>query len=87
MNGIIEKLAQSNTMNNKTSRYNAYREAIAIAYGYLGFKNRKRVGWCFENVAKTAFPSAEYTGFRNAQHLEASSDDESTDDQNSITDL
>ena len=40
----------------KELRFKCYRKAIHEKYGYLGVKERKRMGYCFERLARDAFP-------------------------------
>ena len=40
----------------KGLRFKCYRKAIHEKYGYLGVKERKRTGYCFERLVRESFP-------------------------------
>ena len=48
---------------NEQKRFIAYKRGIKEEHGRLGDGNRRRVGYCWENLVKSTFPSEEYTGF------------------------
>ena len=49
----------------KELRFKCYRQAIHEKYGYLGVKERKRTGYCFERLVRESFPEsdARYAGY------------------------
>ena len=68
-------------------RHMAYRQGIFEAYGKLGFKRRKRVGFCFSTKVKSAFPSDFYTGFRGIGENNSESDSTSDNSRTSVIQL
>ena len=48
-------------------RHMAYTQGIFEADRKLGFRRRKRAGFCFSAKVKSAFPSDYYTGFRGIE--------------------
>ena len=87
MNKIIDDISKNKTMNNESKRFYAYRQENTEVYGVMGQYNRKRVGQCFQNAAKDAFPSPKCIGFRNVDLFHSTHEDESTDNDSSVTDL
>ena len=61
------------SMPNKQKRYHCYRDAISMKWGTLGHASRKRVGWCWENKCRVAFPekTANYTGYKEHNGVES----------------
>ena len=85
MQMIINNLKKKSGCSPEEKRFTAYKEAIEHSYGKLGWRNRKRVGWCFENMTKTAFPSENFTGFRNFSEVHTSDfESSSSDDDSSV---
>ena len=66
METIIEKNLPADEELNEQKRFACYKAAIrSISKNRkMGWRNRMRLGWCFESRVKKAFPSEEYTGFR-----------------------
>jgi hypothetical protein len=66
MDKIIEKNLPAHEELNEQKRFACYKSAIrSISKNRkMGWRNRMRLGWCFESRVKKAFPSEEYTGFR-----------------------
>ena len=62
---IIKKHLPADEDENGHKRFACYKDAIAIVTNKrkMGWKNRMRLGWCFESRVKKSFPSQEYTGF------------------------
>ena len=55
----------------REKRFRCYRDAVARKWGVLGYQQRKRVGWCFENACHKAFPEDSFTGFKLPERTEA----------------
>ena len=63
----------------EAKRHMAYTKGIFESYGKLGFRRRKRVGFCYDRMVKSTFPSNFYTGFRG------NPDSDSSDNSSSIS--
>ena len=63
LNKVLEELVSDDKLCNEQKRFIAYKRAIKEEHGRLGDGNRRRVGYCWENLVKSTFPSEEYTGF------------------------
>ena len=72
LNTMLDEAASNNRMNNRQKRYRCYRDAISLKWGTLGHASRKRVGWCWENKCRVAFPELDgiYTGFKRNSDTE-----------------
>ena len=71
----------------ETIRYMAYSQAIEEVFGKLGFRRRKRVGWCFENMIKTLFPSGNFTGVRAIGDFNLSDNDSTSESSKSSVNM
>ena len=88
INKIIKGIEEKQGYSPEEKRFMAYKAAIEKTYGKLGWRNRKRVGWCFENMTKTTFPSENFTGFRSIEHVHSSEvESSSSDNDSSVIDL
>ena len=69
---MIETLKTNRRMTTKQRRYRCYCDAISIKWGALGHACCKRVGWCWENKVRVAFPDkvGSYTGYKVNGHTE-----------------
>ena len=49
----------------KQLRFKCYRKAVLEKYGYLGVKEKRRMEYCYERLARETFPKldAKYTGY------------------------
>ena len=64
MRAIIEKYKPVDEELNAKKRFACYQDTIRETYKRkIGRRKRIRMGWCFQNIVKPAFPSEEYTGF------------------------
>ena len=63
---MIADFSSNERMSNKQKRYRCYRDAISMKWGTLGHVSHKRVGWCWENKCRVAFPELNgiYAGFK-----------------------
>ena len=63
---IVHSYLPANEEENKKKRFDCYAKATRMLCNgrKIGWKNRIRLGWCFENKVQNTFPSEEYTGFR-----------------------
>ena len=70
---MITEAAGNKRMTNKQRRYRCYRDAVSLKWGTLGHATRKRVGWCWENKCRVAFPEStgNYTGFKRQSGIES----------------
>ena len=66
LDNIIERHLPADSETNHNKRFACYRDAIRmIGKGRtMGWKNRLRLGWCYENRVQNKFPSEKYTGYR-----------------------
>ena len=64
----LELIAGCRHSTQKQKRYWCYRDAISMKWGSLGHANRKRLGQCWENKVRVAFPDENnvYTGFKKS---------------------
>ena len=58
----------------KKKRLMAYQQGLFEVYGKLGFRRRKRVGFCYQRAVREAFTSNYFTGFRAVPENSSSSD-------------
>ena len=65
LNDIVVRMRKNKYLRNNEKRYRCYRDGVAVKWGVMGYANRKRCGWCWENKVRAAFPDGEglYTDF------------------------
>ena len=61
----------------EAKRLMAYQQGIYEVYGRLGFRRRKRVGYCYQRAVRQAFTSNFFRGFRAVAENDSSSDSSS----------
>ena len=60
-----------NNLLNQQKRYIAYKKAAKEANCGMRSRRRVRLGYCFETITRTTFPSDEYTGFIPTSEVDA----------------
>ena len=66
MDNIIKKHLPADEELNEEKCFAFYKAAIQSVTNNkkMGWKNRMRLGWCFESRVKKAFPNEEYTIYK-----------------------
>ena len=70
LNMLLDKLGKCQNLANNQKRFKCYRDGISLKWGVLGFSNRKRCGWCWENRVRVTFPdvSGRYKNFESNEN-------------------
>ena len=68
---MFDGLMADNNLSNQQKRYIAYKKAAKEANCGMRSRRRVRLGYCFETITRTTFPSDEYTGFIPSSEVNA----------------